>query len=277
MAITQTALFRTASKPLQIEAPSTISKRIQQIAIPILTELAIAIALTAICIPFVSTWTVAIGMLAGCLVMAIINSLLTSQKIIDKKFQSLPNSSRVINFYCLGAMNTTTLIHETGHFCAAKILFEGNPKIRIQPFSGGWTKWSSQHLTSLGRQLGYRKSMFWITLAGPALALLTASVILIAGLILRNSYPEASFYLIGLGLLPILEHAEYALSALWTPPMDLGHDFVRLKTFGIHPIAAVITILSIPIILILGTMIANQAFTPNENSRLQHPPKLVFG
>ena len=107
-------------------------------------------------------------------------------------------------------------------------------------------------MTSLGHRLGYRHSIFVITLAGTALALLASSITLIAGLALHNNHPHASLYLTTIGIYSFLEHAQYALSALWISPAELGHDFVRLMTLGLHPTVATVAIISIPIIITVG-------------------------
>ncbi len=276
MIITPTACYPTKLDIAHKQKIQNSSGRIQKIAIRVLSELAIALALTAICIPFVATWAIAVKMLAACLTMAILNTTIqiAAKRFIPKERNSLPESFCAANFYQFGASNAMSLIHETGHFCVAKTLFKGAFQIQIIPFAGGWTKWSTRYITPIGLRLGLRNSIFLITLAGTALALLTASVILVAGIALRHSYPKASHYLAAIGAVPFIQHADYALSALRWPPGDLGHDFVRLKAFGIHPIAAAITILSIPAILVSGTILSSHS---QKNSRFQHPPKLVFG
>lgn len=257
MTIARTSSCSTTLKILSQVKISHSLGRIQQIAIRALSELAIALALTAICIPFVATWAMVVEMLGACLAMAALNMaiLVAAKRFFNKEKETSSNTLCNSNFYHFGAINTMSLIHETGHFCAAKLLFKGRHQIQIIPFIGGCTKWSTRQLTSIGLRLGYRHSILLITLAGTALALLAAGVMLIAGLTLRHSYPQASSCLAAIGLFPFLHHAEYALSALWSSPTDLGHDFVRLKTFGIQPIAAVIAILSIPTILVLRTVL----------------------
>jgi hypothetical protein len=164
------------------------------------------------------------------------------------------------NFYRASGTNAMILIHESGHASAAQLLFSGQPSINIIPFVGGWTNHPAKALTDLGQKAGYRRSMFLISLAGPALALLASSIALIAGLLLRDCCPNASPYLIGMGLYEFLNHAEYAYSALSTTPDHLGHDFVRLKTFGINPIAATITIAAIPVLILTGFYLMDWRF-----------------
>ena len=258
MIITPTTSYPTRLDISPEKKILNFSGRVEQIAIRALSELAIALTLTAICIPFVATWAIAVKMIAACLGMAVLNTLVqvAAKSLTGKERNSLPESFCAANFYRFGASNAITLIHETGHFCAAKTLFKGAFQIRIIPFAGGWTKWSTRYITPIGLRLGLRTSIFLITVAGTALALLTASVILIAGIALRHSYPKASPYLAAIGAIPFFQHADYALSALWSPPHNLGHDFVRLKTYGIHPVAAAVTILSIPVILVWGTILS---------------------
>ncbi len=267
MTIERTAHLLFPFKPAPKELPSKSFSRVHQIALRILTELVIGLSLTAICIPFVSTWILSMQILIISLASVALNA------IIQLTAKEIPPAFCGSNFSIFNAANAMTLIHETGHFSAAKLLFKGQPQIQIIPFIGGWTKWSTRQLTPLGLQLGFRNSILIITLAGTGLALLAAGVMLIAGLVLRHSHPHAGDYVISMGSFPFFIHAEYALSALWTSPSQLGHDFVRLKTFGIHPISAFITILSIPVIIYLGTVLVDQ----KQSLRLHQPAELILG
>ena len=242
------------------EPASHSSERIKAIAMRALTELAIAFAFTAVCIPFVASWAISIQITTISLAMALVNSAILelTQRILHNNRNLLSHAICSASFYQCSAGHAMTLVHETGHFCAAKLLFKGNPQMRIIPFVGGWTKWSARYFTSMGLQMGYRNSIFLITFAGTGLALLAASITLVVGLALRHAHPHASSYLIAIGVYPFVNHTAYALSALWTAPSELGHDFVRLRGFGIPPIAAASTILAIPIIIFLGAMAASR-------------------
>ncbi len=216
-----------------------------------------ALALTVACFPFVSGSMIAMmigisiaGVAVNTILRIAVRSLLKrrSENFLEKAFYSS-------NFYRASGTNAMILIHETGHLSASQLCFGGPASIHIMPYVGGWTSHATKPFTNLGQILGYRRSMFFISLAGPALAILASSIALIAGLMLRDSCPNASPYLIGMGLFEFLNHAQYAYSARSLTPAQVGHDFVRLKGFGINPIAAALTIVAIPIFILMGFLI----------------------
>jgi len=249
LAIDPTArpIFRHPSTPIH-------ANRIARIALLTLAEFAASIALTSICIPFIATWTASIEILTICLPLAGINFIIriAANNSRDCKQKLLAEACCCSNFYHYSAIHAMTLIHETGHFCAVKLLTQSIPRIGITPFTEGWTKWSLRKLTWAGIQLGYRRSVFVILSAGTTFALTAAAITLITGLALYQSHSQTGFKLLNIGIYPFFHHAHYALSALWTPRSELRHDFVWLQTFGIHPLAASIAILSIPILISLG-------------------------
>ncbi|MBF8263410.1 MAG: hypothetical protein HW387_1075 [Parachlamydiales bacterium] len=230
------------------------SSVIRQVALRALKELALALAITLICLPFTASgaWVVmgSIAM-AGIAVNAIIHwaTIYIFRSKIDRMLGLATRSG--IFFFSAGT-HGSTLIHESGHCLMANRLFQSRAKIQLFPFEGGCTSYSARTMTSIGQKLGYRRSTFLITLAGPALAILAATISLIAGLALRTSHPEAASLCIGFALFVFFGHAKYAYSGLSAPLSELGHDFVRLKAFGIHPLAACAAIVAIPIIIIAG-------------------------
>ena len=262
------------AEPLQYPA-FWQSPEINRIAMRALTELGIALALTLICFPFIPKGmiTVMIAISIGSWAVNTITHIFAHLLRMGRPEHLLVKAFCSSNFYRASGSNAMILIHESGHASAAKILFGGSPSIRILPFVGGWTSHPTKALTSLGQKLGYRRSMFLISLAGPALALLASSITLIAGMLLRDSCPNASTYLIGVGLYEFLNHAEYAYSALSTTPDHLGHDFVRLKTFGINPIAATISIIAIPILILTGFLLLNTQCRQLNGLRPLNPTK----
>jgi hypothetical protein len=263
MAVAAVAL--RSARQIETSAPSRLPE-IKKIAIQALSELAWAIALSALCIPFVASASAAFIVFGVAVGSIAVNTIVhIAIKILFNKFRSenfFVKSLRCSHFYHFSVLNPMVVVHESGHYTAARLLFGGEPTIRLIPFVGGWTSYSTKSLTKLGQKVGYRNSIFLISLAGPALGTLASCIALIAGLILRHSHPEISPYLIAIGLCECFSHAEYAFSALSSAPDNLGHDFVRLKTFGIHPLAAAATILALPVIIILGFLLFEKKSIP---------------
>jgi hypothetical protein len=240
-----------------------LASHVKTIALRALKELALALIMTAISIPFIASSSVSLMTMgiavSGIALIAAIH--FTSLCMI--KHNRMP-WTRSLCGYIFNAANPCppVLMHECGHFGAATLFFQGKHRMQIHPFNGGLTKFYVSKLTSLGQKIGYRNSIFLITLAGTALALTAASVALIAGLSLRRSHPTASSYLIGAGILPFFHHASYALSTFSASPNNLGHDFMRLWTFGIHPLAALTVIVAIPVIIFLSSILLRKLPEP---------------
>lgn len=241
----------------QLEKKSISKNRITKIAQHAFAEFITGALLITSCIPFFSLASCAIPMILSSAIVSIYNA---SIEWATKDQKCLSSVIKTTKFYQNSASQTMTLIHEVGHYSTARMLFKGTPKITLIPYGGGWTSYSSRFLSSIGMKLGYRRSIFLITLAGPFLALLVASILLVTGVIFRENLPKLSPYLIGIGVLESLRHARYAISALWTPKSRIEHDFVRLRTFGIHPINATIFCLLLPTIIGIYYTIINSNF-----------------
>jgi quinol-cytochrome oxidoreductase complex cytochrome b subunit len=91
--------------------------------------------------------------------------------------------------------------------------------------------------------------MLVVTLMGSTCSLLISTIAIAVGYAIRNKFPELGRYLIGVGRGDFYAHSFYALSALSTTPGPKGHDFLRLRAYGVHPLAAAIAILAIPLLL----------------------------
>ncbi len=157
------------------------------------------------------------------------------------------------SFTFITGMNTSTLIHETGHALAAKAVYQNaHPSIEVFPFFGGITRFHGDKLSRFGQKLGENKSIGLVTAAGPLLSLSVSLSALTTSLLIKKKYPNASRYLLATSISDFFFHGAYALSALRTPRTELAHDFVRLATLGIHPIAATAAIAAAPILVTLG-------------------------
>lgn len=149
--------------------------------------------------------------------------------------------------------NIQSLLHETGHAATAFMLYKNpRPMIELYPFEGGTTQYSKTQLSWFGKKISPPNRTFLLTVSGAGLTLLISSWLLALGVYLRKKHPNLSRYLISWGVLDFFQHATYAYSALKTPQWALNHDFVRLRVFGIHPLAATITLICLPILIVLG-------------------------
>lgn len=157
------------------------------------------------------------------------------------------------SFGIITANTSDILIHEAGHAIAAKAVFANSqPTIVVNPYEGGATSYYISGLTELGKKIGFRNSDLAVTAAGAGLGLTVSAILLTGSYALAGSHPELSKYLFVSSLFNIANHAVYALSALWTPLTDSGHDFVHLSLHGISPILSFAGIIAIPIVIKLA-------------------------
>lgn len=158
-----------------------------------------------------------------------------------------------------GLVDTNTrdlLIHEGGHALAANILIKNpNTHITVYPLKGGQTSYRMGALSKIGEFFGRAKSKLIIAAAGPALAVVTATIGFGTSLAISKSNPELSRYMKVAAITSIANHVLYALSALWTSVTQKGHDFIQLWAGGIHPIVSAISIIALPIIVGIGFFI----------------------
>lgn len=255
------------------------SNLIKEIVKKTLIELAVALAFTAAACFFVAT-PIGMATLLLCSIAAIaINIILrsvnaycinrlyllkydNSPAALEKKarFQMISNFLQYLvptSFSTLVDANTRELIvHEGGHALAAQILVKNpNPRITINPLQGGQTTYRIGALSKVGEFFGRENSKLLIAAGGPALAVGAATVAFGTSYALRKSNPELSRYLRVIAIDSIVQHAFYAVSALWTSAARTSHDFVRLMAGGIHPIAAAVSIIALPLIVRIGFFI----------------------
>jgi len=95
--------------------------------------------------------------------------------------------------------------------------------------------------------------MLIVTLMGPSCSLLISAIAIAVGYVIKNKFPELGGYLIGVGRGDFYTHSFYALTALTAAPGPKGHDFLRLRAYGVHPLASAIAILAIPFLLHLSS------------------------
>lgn len=156
------------------------------------------------------------------------------------------------NFAVFSGFNTQLLVHETGHALAASLVYRTPPlQIEIYPFSGGITRYF-KHLTPWGKTLGAPAALAFVIASGPCFTLLLSTVVFTIGLKIKEAYPQLGKYLICYGVLDFLITANYALSAVWTDPYNLIHDFVHLSIFGVNPVTVTVGVIAIPLLIAAG-------------------------
>ncbi len=146
-----------------------------------------------------------------------------------------------------------TLIHEMGHAFMVRLLFKNeNPIIELFPEGGGVTTFYGTALSRVGQWLGEKRALMAVTAAGAAFATLEATVLLAFAHKVKDTHPELRLHLVYMAIARVINHVFYALSALSLTSLDPkseGHDFFMLwKGAGIHPIAAAVTMVAIPLI-----------------------------
>ncbi|MES2273949.1 MAG: hypothetical protein V4487_07135 [Chlamydiota bacterium] len=254
--------------------PSNLKQIVKKIALACFAELALSLVLTAVVAAFVATPTGITVLLGAVIVQFAVGAFFRSLGAFAEFKAGQPGSNRAKweflneasswicggNFAFFSGSNAQTIIHEKGHELAAKLLYKNsNPIIQINPFEGGYTEYSVQTLTPFGKKLGESRSTFLTVASGPALTLAVSSLCFSIGMIIKETKPSLSKYLLSLGALDFFSHALYALSAIGLSKKKLANDFVHLSLFGIHPIAAAIIITATPILLGLGiTHLKNQ-------------------
>lgn len=226
------------------------SESIVRIAQKCLQELAVSFVIAAAVALFVPSPMGTALLLSALKVQLAVNLMLLSIGELSQKCAPVCEWGRAISFAIFTGLNAQFLIHETGHFLAALFLYKNSgPSITIIPFAGGVTFRLKAPLSLLGKTLGPAAVGILWTAGGPICALLVSAALLEASQAMRDQYPQLRKYLLCWSAIDFLNHARYALSALKPNPSNHLHDFVKLSKMGLHPAAAVIAILAIPMIV----------------------------
>lgn len=134
--------------------------------------------------------------------------------------------------------------HELGHAVAASLVHQNaNPRITVNPFQGGVTRYSAGPLTELGQKLGPVHARALVAGAGTLVDATSAAISFAAGYRMRKEHPILGPALMGYGALTMANSVLYAGSALFGNLPALakqGHDFAALAvTIGLPPLASV--------------------------------------
>lgn len=239
---------------------------IKNIAVQALTELAISLAIGLVVCAFTASFG-AVFVLTGVAIQVIFNIFIRSVGVFaaQKALEEGPDRETYLrvakvafaiapwNFAVFTAMHGQTLIHEAGHALMASAVYKNaNSQIQIFPFIGGSTSFNPSELSAFGKKWGASRSLMLVTAAGPLLSLAVSSISLASSFFIKDKHPRVAKYMQAAAIQDFATHATYAFSALYTSKTKLSHDFVRLATYGIHPLAATAAIIAVPILIALG-------------------------
>lgn len=159
-----------------------------------------------------------------------------------------------IEFAAFHALTSAVVIHECGHAFAALVWLErSHPVIEVSPiFGGGRTSFSMNQLSVIGKLFGWHRTEAIISAAGALTTLAFAVSALVGAHFIKKSQPTLSRYLFAAASMSVASEAAYALHALGQKAENKSHDFIFLWTKGIHPLAAFICLIAVPLILKAG-------------------------
>jgi hypothetical protein len=271
-------IFNYSLARKEVREPPKISELVKKVALSTFKESIVTAAVTAISLPFVATplgGAVIIGsaifLLGIKTCMQGIEAYWVYQGSQEKdhhaiaachtmeKFVFLQSS---VPFSLFSNATVAVLAHESGHALAAKALFrQSDPQIVLNFPNGGWTSYEDWHgLTKWGECFGRARSNLLVTAAGPAFGVVTSIISLGIAHMIQRDHPRASLYLNALAVMNIFTHVIYALSALVPSEQTIGHDFVALAASGIHPLAAAVVMVAIPILFKAALYASDQIF-----------------
>lgn len=263
------AISHSSFSPLlpRVEKSQDIRNQlIKEVALATLKEIAISFAITGICCLFVATPAGVAFLLATTAAMVGFNFFIrllggyTAYKLIhaedEKQKLNYGATLTFLSYICpltysmVDVYSRNVLVHEAGHALAAMACYKNaNPRVVILPPDGGYTEYQAGPLTRFGEKIGSKASNVLVSGAGAGLALICSASQIFASHKLQKSHPALSKYLFFTALFSIFQHITYALTALVTSPEHVSHDFVALWLGGIHPIAAVMFMIVVPIII----------------------------
>lgn len=271
--------------PIQNQAAPTFLTKdelIKKIALPILLEIGISIAICVVVGCFAAT-TAGIGLMVSVLVIQCAVSAFfrcvgafaahdaakkgPGHKILAAIAEAMEWTAP-LSFVAGSGHNAQILIHEGGHALAASLVYtNARPTVKIIPPLGGWTEYYPHSgLTALGNKLGAKGSEFLVVASGPRTTLCLSAAAYASGLLLRQKHSTLSKYLMTWGAFDFINHIFYAFTAFFTSPANRSHDFVHLSLLGLHPTIAIARMIAIPVLLNLGI---------NGLQKKPHPFKLV--
>lgn len=242
---------------------------IRDIALHSINELAVSLAFAGVTCLFVASpaiptlliatiGIVALNILFRCLAgyTALEIEQAKEKNVDDEYLEDLQFSHQLLQFLCpinfsiLDMSTRNILVHEAGHAIAAVALYQNaRPTIEVFPLTGGVTRFSVGSLTKIGEFFGRKWTSVIVSAAGPAIAIIAASLNLGLSHYYAKENPELHRYFLCMSIASIAQHVLYALSALWEKNPS-GHDFIKLwKVGGIHPLFSVVGLIALPLIM----------------------------
>jgi hypothetical protein len=257
--------FNESSPP----KPSYFNQLLYDVAISTIKEAVLSVAMVTVTGCFVASYAIPC-LISSAITLIAINALVRlvgamARYALHQLEQNNSNHTlvmaglQVIDMTCQGIcpltfayfenVTTANLIHEAGHASAIRSVYQkANPMIEIFPWDGGSTSYRAGALTNFGKWIGANNSEVLITAAGPAFAIITATIQIIFSHRIQKDNPEASKALLASAVVNIASHVKYAVSALWKTSFSPAHDFqVLWKIANIHPLAAAATMVALPI------------------------------
>lgn len=243
-------------QPTHHKTDSAHSLTAAALSTPSLVELGTSLGIGTVSLCFTTT-PFAVPLIFGAIaVQTISNTIFRYYRSLDTASGQPGRTTSICNYMCptifsyLTIVHLQTLIHELGHALAARAVFKNAaPSITLHPFQGGATAFSIQHLSSLGKMLGKSGALCFVAAMGPVCALVVSATAITIGYLAEHKFPELSSYLIAVGNGDFFAHAFYAFTALDASCAKASHDFHCLAGHGLHPLAATVAILAIPMIL----------------------------
>lgn len=253
-------VFQPKHAQIVAEEPSILCDIIQKVGLSCLKEFAAVISINGVVSLFVASPAGASFLITTTLIQMAVStffhalSAFASYKMsYNEGFETLHSISEWViaaNFAIFSGYNAQTLLHESGHAFAAILSYSKlKPTITVSPFIGGATQFLKSALSPFGKKLGSSNVTCLIVASGPLATLICSSFILVIGLEVLKTHSQLGKYLMSWSLLDFLCHAHYAYTALGAEHSHLGHDFLRLSIFGLHPVTAMVGIIAIPIII----------------------------
>ena len=248
------------------------SQLLKQVAVTTFKESAISLTFAAVTCFFVTTPGGVCLLVGATITMLAINALarsaaanaayqlhLLEKEPNDEDIEIDKQNYRLIlkffSYFCgtsFSMIDLTTrdlLTHEMGHLVAAEMLYQNaRAQITVDPFIGGATSFYASKLSQLGQMLGAKNCQRIVSVAGAGASFFFAMINLIASHELSESHPEMSKYLLVMALMSIFQSITYAATCFLSSYQSMaGHDFANLWSLGVHPLAAIATMIVLPI------------------------------
>lgn len=156
-------------------------------------------------------------------------------------------------FAFLAGSHLQMILHELGHALASRIVFKNpQPRVKIEPFVAGNTKYNTTELTWVGKRLGRIRALALSVIAGPGAAWFMSSMAMLIGRVTEGRCPKLAAYLIAYGRSDLFAHAFYAFNAHFSSSARRSHDFFLLSKVGLPPSVFGVILVATPLLIEFG-------------------------